>query len=40
MNQFASDILDAKNIELDFKTDSSLVSLKLTMEQRKNFYLF
>ncbi len=40
MNQFASDILDAKNIELDFKTDTSLASSKLTMEQRKNFYLF
>ena len=40
MNQFASEILDAKNIELDFKTDTSLSSSKLTMEQRKNFYLF
>jgi two-component system sensor histidine kinase UhpB len=40
MNQFASEMLDAKNIELDFKTDTSLASLKLTMEQRKNFYLF
>ena len=40
MNQFASEILDAKNIELDFKTDTSLASSKLTMEQRKNFYLF
>ena len=40
MSQFASEILDAKNIELDFKTDTSLASSKLTMEQRKNFYLF
>ena len=40
MNQFASEILDAKNIELDFKTDASLSCFKLTMEQRKNFYLF
>ena len=40
MNQFASEILDAKNIELDFKTDASLAASKLTMEQRKNFYLF
>jgi two-component system sensor histidine kinase UhpB len=40
MNQFASDMLDVKNIELDFKTDTSLASSKLTMEQRKNFYLF
>ena len=40
MNQFASEILDAKNIELDFKSDASLSASKLTMEQRKNFYLF
>jgi signal transduction histidine kinase len=40
MNRFALEILDAKNIELDFKTDTSLASSKLTMEQRKNFYLF
>jgi two-component system, NarL family, sensor histidine kinase UhpB len=40
MNQFASEILDAKNIELDFKSDPSLSGSKLTMEQRKNFYLF
>ncbi|MDB5148162.1 MAG: hypothetical protein JWQ57_2182 [Mucilaginibacter sp.] len=40
MNQFASEILDAKNIELDFTSDASLSALKMTMEQRKNFYLF
>ena len=40
MNQFASEMLDAKNIELDFKNDTSVASSKLTMEQRKNFYLF
>jgi two-component system sensor histidine kinase UhpB len=40
MSQFASDIFDAKNVVLNFKTDTSLASLKLTMEQRKNFYLF
>ena len=40
MNRFASEILDAKNIELDFKNDTSVASSKLTMEQRKNFYLF
>jgi len=40
MNQFASEILDAKNINLDFKSDPSLSSSRLTMEQRKNFYLF
>jgi len=40
MSQFASEILDAKNIELDFTSDTSLYASKLTMEQRKNFYLF
>ena len=40
MNQFAAEILDAKNIELDFKSDESLSASRLTMEQRKNFYLF
>jgi signal transduction histidine kinase len=40
MNQFASEILDAKNIDLDFKSDPSLSASRLTMEQRKNFYLF
>lgn len=40
MNQFASEILDAKNIEMNFKSDAALSALKLTMEQRKNFYLF
>jgi two-component system, NarL family, sensor histidine kinase UhpB len=40
MNQFASEILDAKNITFDFKSDASLSALRLTMEKRKNFYLF
>lgn len=40
MNQFASEILDAKNIDLDFKSDPSLSASRLTMEKRKNFYLF
>jgi signal transduction histidine kinase len=40
MNQFASEILDAKNIELDFVSDPSLSTSRLTMDQRKNFYLF
>ncbi len=40
MNQFAFEILDAKNIELDFTNDASLSTLRLTMGQRKNFYLF
>ncbi len=40
MNLFASEILEAKNIELDFADATLLPALKLTMEQRKNFYLF
>ncbi|MDB5154138.1 MAG: hypothetical protein JWR54_2889 [Mucilaginibacter sp.] len=40
MKQFASEILDAKNIELDFTSDASLSELKITMGQRKNLYLF
>ncbi len=40
MNQFASDILEAKNIELDFANDNSVISSRLSMGQRKNFYLF
>jgi len=40
MNQFASEILEAKDIELNFKSDESLSGLRITMEQRKNFYLF
>jgi two-component system, NarL family, sensor histidine kinase UhpB len=40
MNQFASEIFDAKNIELDFASDAALSTSRLTMKQRKNFYLF
>jgi signal transduction histidine kinase len=40
MNQFASEILDAKNIELHFESDASLSASKLSMKQRKNLYLF
>lgn len=40
MNEFAAEILDAKNIELDFTSDASLFNLKIAMAQRKNFYLF
>jgi two-component system, NarL family, sensor histidine kinase UhpB len=40
MNQFASDILEVKNIELDFKNDGTFPASKLTMDQRRNFYLF
>ncbi len=40
MNQFASEIFEAKNIELDFTSDPSLLTSRLTMKQRKNLYLF
>lgn len=40
MHRFASEILDSKNIELYFTSDTSLAASKLPMEQRKNFYLF
>ena len=40
MNLFASEILEAQNIKLDFAETPWLPALKLTMEQRKNFYLF
>jgi two-component system, NarL family, sensor histidine kinase UhpB len=39
MKQFASEILEAKNIELDFKSDPTISAAKLSMEQRKNIYL-
>lgn len=40
MNQFASEILDAKSIELDFVSDAARSASRLTMKQRKNLYLF
>lgn len=40
MQLFAMEILQAKNIELEFDSHSSLMLLRLTMKQRKNFYLF
>lgn len=40
MNQYASEIMDVKDIALDFNSDASLSSLKLSMQQRKNVYLF
>jgi two-component system, NarL family, sensor histidine kinase UhpB len=40
VNQFASEISDAKNMVLDFESDESLSDSKLTMKQRKSFYLF
>jgi two-component system sensor histidine kinase UhpB len=40
MKQFASEILGAKNISLNFETGISVPVSKLTMKQRKNLYLF
>jgi signal transduction histidine kinase len=40
MNLFASEILDAKNMALDFASDEVLSTLRLTTKQRKNLYLF
>jgi two-component system sensor histidine kinase UhpB len=40
MQLFATEILDAKNIQLEFNSDGSLNSSKLNMKQRKNLYLF
>jgi len=40
MYLFATEILDAKNIQLELKNDASLNNAKLTMKQRKNLYLF
>jgi two-component system sensor histidine kinase UhpB len=40
MHLFATEISDAKNMELEFKTDASLNASRLTMKQRKNLYLF
>ncbi len=40
MQLFATEILEAKNIQLAFKSDASLNGARLTMKQRKNLYLF
>ena len=40
MQMFATEILDAKSIQLEFRNDASLNSARLTMKQRKNLYLF
>ena len=40
MQLFAMEILQAKNIELEFDSHPSLMVSRLTMKQRKNFYLF
>lgn len=39
MMQFASELLESKNIEVNFSSDESLSSFSLPMEKRKNFYL-
>jgi signal transduction histidine kinase/ligand-binding sensor domain-containing protein len=39
MQSFASSLLEKKNIALDFIAAQSLAAVKLTMEERKNFYL-
>jgi signal transduction histidine kinase len=40
MNAFASDILEARHIGLDFSSDPALDTARLSMSQRKNLYLF
>jgi two-component system, NarL family, sensor histidine kinase UhpB len=40
MNQFAAEILDAKNIQFEFNADGFQATSRLCMKQRKNLYLF
>ena len=40
MNFFATEMLDAKSMQLQFNSDEALNKAKLTMKQRKNLYLF
>lgn len=40
MNEFATEILEAKNMALDFTNDETLTTSRLSMKQRKNLYLF
>lgn len=40
MNQFASEILDGRNIEFELVSDAALDSNRLSMSMRKNLYLF
>lgn len=40
MNAFASEVLDAKGVGLNFSCDAALASSRLSMKQRKNMYLF
>lgn len=39
MSQFAVELLEPKNIDVNFNSDESLVAFLLPMEKRKNFYL-
>lgn len=39
MSQFAAELLEPKNIEVNFNNDETFSSLSLPMEKRKNFYL-
>ncbi len=39
MQEFANGILEAKNIDLDFKTDEKVNHVKLNMEARRDFFL-
>ena len=40
MNQFASEILDARSIEFELISDAVLDNTRLSMGTRKNLYLF
>ena len=40
MELFATEILEAKNIALEFTADASLFASRLSMKKRKNLYLF
>jgi signal transduction histidine kinase len=40
MNQFAFEILDARNVETIIQNDDAVKNIRLTMVQRKNLYLF
>ena len=39
MREFATSILEAKDIELDFKVDEKVNDVKLNMEARRDFFL-
>lgn len=39
MREIATSVLEAKNIDLDFRTDASIEEVKLNMEARRDFFL-